>query len=74
MAIGLIAICVYVPYDGTKDASAVTDTWNGAQRGCYEVLSKMAWSVTIGWIIYACNNNLAGEPYHYFHGPYTRYW
>lgn len=61
VSLGLIALCVYMPYDYTKEDGVTSSSWNADQRAAFETLSKTAWAIAVGWIVYAANNNCGGK-------------
>ena len=61
LSLGLIALCVYLPYDYTKEGGVITSSWNPTQRAAFETLTKTAWALAVSWIIYAANNNCGGR-------------
>lgn len=60
LAIGLIVVCVYLPYDSTKEGGVASSSWNAGQRAAFETISRSAWAIGLGWIVYAANNNCGG--------------
>lgn len=57
----MIGVIVYVQYDDTKTYGVAAATWSPVQRAAFESLSRDAWAVALAWIVYACNNDCAGN-------------
>jgi len=58
--VALMGVVVYVQYEDVKDYGHEKPGWSMLQRTAYETLSRTAWGLAIGWIIYACNYGYAG--------------
>jgi len=61
VSLGTICICVFMPYDATKEGGISTSSWDKVQRAAYETLCKSAWAIALGWVIYACNTGCGGK-------------
>jgi len=60
ISLGGIALCVYIPYDATKEGGIFSSSWTPIQRAIYETLCKSGWAICLGWIIFASNTNCRG--------------
>ena len=61
VALGGIALDVYIIYDSTKEEGIMGSSWDLIEKITYETLKRSAWAVCLAWIIYACNTGCAGK-------------
>ena len=53
VALGGIALDVYIIYDSTKEEGIMGSSWDLIDKITYETLKRSAWAVCLAWIIYA---------------------